>query len=104
MFISKGSTSNNGGVPFLLNLNTGKNCRPALQTVVPPPYKGYFVPRLVEIGPVVISGEKYFQMLQLLFSHHLPLHGIAVLQDLEQTWIFFTQGYALCQVRLKLTP
>ena len=74
-----------------------------LQTVVSPPYKGCFVPRLVEIGPVVISGEKYFQMLQLLFSHHLPLHGIAGRQDLEQTWIFFTQGYALCQVRLKLT-
>ena len=61
------------------------------------------MPSLVEIGPVVISGEEYFQMFQLLFSYHLPLHGIAVLQDLEPTWIFFTQGYALCQVRLKLT-
>ena len=54
--------------------------------------RGYFVPSLVEIGPVVL--EKIFKSCQFIFiiSQIYPLlEGLG--PSFEKTWIPFTQGY-----------
>ena len=54
--------------------------------------RGYFVPSLVEIGPVVL--EKIFKSCQFIFiiSQLYPLlEGLG--PSFEKTWIPFTQGY-----------
>ena len=71
----------------------GKGCFWTTLNLLHP--KKCFVPSLVEIDPV---GHCISSLL------HLSLLRIGCGPSFEQTWILFTQGYALCQTELKLAP
>ena len=78
-----------------------EGCGPSFIQTWIPFTRGYFVPSLVEIGPVVLE-KKFFKSCQFIFiiSQLSPLWEESGL-SFEQTWIPLPRN-TLCQVSLKL--